>query len=106
VKASVKSDGSDHRDGLDYFVRVKFDQKAREFIKEITGMENCQKVIVLAKIHKGEESQVYDESERLGIKIWKIQDIIKELSKIPLKGSRDDILRIIELFSHIACISE
>ena len=85
-----------HRKGLDFFKRAKFDHPiVKEKIQKIFGNDEYQKILVVYQTHP---SLLPKDLEQFDIKVWFIADIIRELKKKgQMKGSRDDVLRVIEL---------
>lgn len=99
VESTKTKNGRSHKDGLDYFYEEKFNHPTvKEAVKKIFGSGDYKKVIVVWGV---KENKVFAKAKNLGIEIWLIADLIKELKeqieKGQIKGSRDDILRTIEL---------
>jgi len=88
-----------HRDGIDFFHREKFKHKnVKEKILEIFGKEPYQKILVVWDV---DNPSVISLAERkYNIEIRFIDEIIDEIiDKGKVRGSRDDVLRLIELMS-------
>jgi len=94
-----KSKGMPHRRGLDYFNKEKFNHDAVvSAIREIFGDANYRKILVVWNV----EDDLVDEyaEKEYGIKIYGLRGIIQDLLQHQVtRGSRDDILRIMELVS-------
>jgi hypothetical protein len=90
-----------HRRGLDYFDKEKFNHLAVvNKIKEIFGDTNYQKVLVIWCYV--DDYVEYCAEKDYGIKIMFIKTIIEELKEaVKRRGSRDDIMRLIELITEI-----
>lgn len=86
-----------YRRGLDYFVKEKFGHPAVvERISELFGSDNYLKVLVVFHVDK-RRFDAWDADE-VGVKIWLITDLIETLMRQQkTRGSRDDIMRTLEL---------
>jgi hypothetical protein len=98
-KATYLKDGRCHKDGLDYFSKEKFEHpQIKAFINAIFLNANYQKILVVWNTH-GEQITKIAESE-YGIRVMQMKEIINEfLKSTRTSGSRDDVLRILELVS-------
>jgi hypothetical protein len=99
LEATYTKDGRCHKNGLDYFKKDKFEHPlVKEKINEIFGETEYSKVLVVWNV---EDISLLDVARKqYGFEIWFIDDLINEiLVKGNLKGSRDDVLRLIELIS-------
>jgi hypothetical protein len=87
--------------GLNYFHRYKFeDEKVKQKIEEIFGKANYHKVLLVWGIKN--DTVAREAKEKYGIEIMSLRHVIHEFmdNKIT-SGSRDDILRTMELVSII-----
>lgn len=98
-KDTYTSKGKPHKIGLDYFAKEKFDHTSvKNKISEILGTNSYRKVLVVWNVK--DMSLLDIAPKKYGFEIWFIDDLINELLvKGNLKGSRDDVLRVIELIS-------
>lgn len=96
LKDTYTKSGIPHRKGLDFFKKAKFDHPiVKEKIREIFGDDEYFKILVVYQTHP---SLSRKDVEQFDIKIWFIADLIRVLKKKgQMKGSRDDVLRVIEL---------
>ena len=87
--------------GLDYFGKEKFDHPSiLKKIREIFGDTNYHKILVIWS-YVGDYVEYYAEKD-YGIEIMFITCIIDELkASIKKRGSRDDIIRLIELITDV-----
>jgi len=100
VKRARKRIGTAHRIGLDYFDKKKFQHlNVKEKIAEVFGESPYKKILVVWDVASPDVVS-YAES-KYGIDIWVIRDLIEKLGK-QVSGSRDDVLRLAELFYHSA----
>lgn len=95
-----------HRNGINYFVDKKFyDQNVVNKIKKITGREKWKKWLVVWGMKKGEEERIKEYAGKYGIEIKEISEIIKEIFKFinlhGISGSRNNVLRVMELISFL-----
>lgn len=89
--------GTAHRIGVPYFDKEKFeDPRVKEKIVEVFGKAPYEKILVVWDV--SEPSVIPYAKEKYGINIWLIRNLLKDLGKI--SGSRDDVLRLAELFYH------
>jgi len=96
-KDTHTSKGKAHKIGLDYFDEEKFRHPiVTDKIQEIFGSLDYQKVLVVWNV---ERNNVLDTAKGYGILIWRIHDLISILlqKSRETKGSRDDILRLLDL---------
>lgn len=89
--------GIAHKIGIDYFAKEKFDHPlVKEKIKEIFGNINYVKILVVWDVQ--DEALVEEAKKIFDIEIWFIIEMIYDLmEKGKIRGSRDDILRTVEL---------
>jgi len=95
-----KSKGKPHRRGSDFFDKEKFNHDVVVAgIREIFGDANYRKILVVWDVE--DESVIGVAKEKFGIEVWYMEEILDELREAifrgKLKGSRDDILRTVEL---------
>jgi len=100
-KATKKTNGDTHRDGLDYFKAEKFEHRAvLTKIKELFGDSSYNKVLVVHDTERPISSFIEKAFENFGIHILLMKDIIADLKEqVKVKGSRDDIMRLVELIA-------
>lgn len=94
-KTKRKYDKWIDKNGLDYFIEVKFkDASNLEKLNEL-GFKKYQKIIVCFEVG---ESEVHKEAKKQGIEIWELKKILHELiDKIGTTHYSDEILRTIQL---------
>ena len=98
VDSQTKS-GIKHRRGMDTLNAIKFSPAiVIEAATEILGSSDYRKVLVVWAV---EDESVVEQARRVyGIEIWKMADIIGELTReVKTKAYRDDILRTVQLIS-------
>lgn len=95
-----RSSSNRSRDGLDYFLSAKFDHPdVKNGISEILGHDmKLKRMLVVGKIDEREEEKIREIARRNNLKIMLIGEYIRKL-KTAKKGSRDDVVRTIELVS-------
>jgi len=95
-----KSDTNRSRDGLDYFLSKKFDNpEVKKGILEILGADvRLKKVLVVGRIDDKEEIEIRERAHRNDLEIRLIGEYINKLRTLK-SGSRDDVVRTIELTS-------
>jgi len=103
-KDTYTSKGTPHKVGLDYFNKEKFCHEAVvSAIHEIFGDKNYRKILVVWEVE--DESVIEYSRKNYGIEIWFVSDLIEELDeriyKGFIRGSRDDVLRTIELITRV-----
>lgn len=90
--------GIPHRIGLDFFDKEKFEHpKVKQKIIDVFGKTPYEKILVVWDV-KDPTIVPYAKKE-YGINIWLIRDLLENLGK-HVSGSRDDVLRLAELFYH------
>jgi hypothetical protein len=103
TEATYTKDHRCHRNGLDYFHREKFEHPAvKKKIHELFGDEKYLKVLVIwdAQSKFGNIFQIA--KEKYGIDIMGLRAIIGVFQELKLpSGSRDEVLRIMELVSKV-----
>lgn len=98
------SKGMPQKKGIDYFASQKFNHpNVVEKIKELFGDLNYQKILVVWAVNHSDASGETFRSDiyhHYGIEILYVLEMIQVLKERGTsKGSRDDILRLIELIS-------
>ena len=96
-KDTYTSKGRAHKIGLDYFDKEKFKHSAvTDKIQEILGSLDYQKVLIVWDVQR---KNCYEAAKSYGILIWRIHDLISILlqKSRETKGSRDDVLRLLDL---------
>ena len=90
--------GIPHKRGLDYFEKKKFgDDIIIDGIKGIFGNKPYKRILVVWDVK--DNSVVEYAKENFGIEILLMNKIIESLEKNIRRGSRDDILRTVELMT-------
>lgn len=91
--------GRAYRIGLDYFAKEKFDHPlVKEKIKEIFGDVDYNKWLVVWNVQ--DVDVIKQAKVKFGIRITSIGLLLSRMvEKGQVKGSRDDILRVIELMT-------
>lgn len=99
-KATYTKDGRCHRNGLDYFQKEKFEHPSvKQKIRELFGKVDYHKILVVWRTMDHKTLTEIAEKE-YGIEIMPISLLIlKFTSDRTTSGSRDDILRTMELVS-------
>jgi hypothetical protein len=89
------------RTGLDYFQRHKFeDKRVKEKIHEIFGDSEYVKVLVVSKTQEPIYPFIEKAWNQSRILIVLINDVIADLKEeAEIKGSRDDVMRFVELIA-------
>ena len=100
LKETRRSDGRSHKNGVDYFSREKFDHViVVNGVREIFGDANYRKVLVVWDVE--DPSVISIAKENYGIEIRYMMEILYEIERAihsrVIKGSRDDVLRTVEL---------
>lgn len=95
-----RSSSNRSRDGLDYFLENKFDHRAvKKGISEILGSDfRPKRMLVVSRIEESEERKIKEVAKIKNLEIISISKFIFELQKAK-RGSRDDVVRTIELIS-------
>lgn len=99
-KATYRKDGRCHKNGLDYFYKEKFQHpEILSSIKKILGNADYRKVLVVWNA----ESEVSENAKKqYRIDVMFLGRIIRELLREQTtSGSRDDVLRVLELTSRL-----
>jgi hypothetical protein len=97
LKDTQTRNGRKHRRGVDTLNDIKFSPPTVvNAVKEIFGTSEYKKVLVVWDV---EDENVIDRAKSdYHIEIWKISDLIKQLTKeVSTKSYRDDVLRILQL---------
>jgi hypothetical protein len=103
VKATYTKDGRCHKNGLDYFDKEKFEHPTvKQRIREVFGDVSYRKVLVVWDTQDNFSELPKISEQQYGIEIMGLRGMIHEFThKNITSGSRDDILRVLELVSHI-----
>jgi hypothetical protein len=103
LKATYTKDGRCHKNGLDYFQKEKFEHPTvRKKIRELIGDIDYHKVLVVWDTQDNFAEMPTIAEQQYGIEIMGLRGMIHEFThKNITSGSRDDILRVLELVSHI-----
>ncbi len=104
VKDTYTSKDKPHKRGLDYFEKEKFSHDAVvSVIHEIFGDLNYRKILLVWEVE--DESVIEHSRKKYSIDIWFVSDLIEALDekiyKGFIRGSRDDVLRTIELITRV-----
>ena len=94
-----KKTGACHKNGLDYFHKEKFEHEAvKKKISEYFGNNDYKKILVVWSM---EDISLADFAlKKYGFWVCYIDEMINDLLvKGNIRGSRDDVLRVIELVS-------
>jgi len=102
-KDTYTSRGRPHKRGLDYFAREKFDHPVvKEKIRELIGDSRYRRVLAVWNTEDNFVHLPQLAKEKYDIEIWGIRHLLWEFMKEKkTTGSRDDILRTMELVSSI-----
>ena len=97
LKDTQTKDGRKHRRGLDTLDDIKFKPVAKA-AEGIFGTSDYKKVLVVWEV---EDESVIEQAKCLyGIDVWKISDILSELTQeVKTRSYRDDVLRTVQLIS-------
>jgi len=90
-------DGRKHRRGMDTLNEIKFSHPTvAKAVTEIFGTSGYRKVLVVWDV---EDDRVVEQAKSVyGIEIWKISDLINQLTQeVSTKSYRDDVLRTLQL---------
>ena len=101
LKATYTKKGRCHRNGVDFFLKNKFDHPfVLEKIHEIFGNVPYEKWLVVWTVQ--DDSVTKEAYKKFGIEVRKIwQFVFQMIKEGKTRGSRDDVLRIIEFMSKI-----
>lgn len=82
--------------GLGYIAREKFDHPIiLEFVRAKFETEGYRRILVVGEM---ENHTIIDQGSEYGLEVWFLGQLLRELMVIhQTRGSRDDILRTIEL---------
>ena len=98
LKATYTKDGRCHKNGVDYFQKEKFEHSAvKKKISDVFGKVPHKKILVVWDV-KDDSVIPCAAKDPYNIEIWKIQELLQKFGKY-VSGSRDDVLRIMELVS-------
>jgi hypothetical protein len=103
LEATYTKRGTCHRNGLDYFNKEKFEHPAvKKKILELFGNVPYSKVLFIWDTQCGGGTIRRIAKEKYGIEIMDLGAIIAVFKGLKLpSGSRDDVLRIMELVSKL-----
>jgi hypothetical protein len=97
MKDTQTRSGRKHRRGIDTLNDIKF-KPVENAVKKIFGSSKYKKVLVVWDVK--DESVIEKAKSVYDIEIWKISDIMSELSReVGTKSYRDDVLRVVQLIS-------
>jgi len=98
-KATHRKNGSSLKNGVDYFMDEKFNHPhVKERVKEIFGEADYEKVLVVWDVSN--LSIVNWAKQEFDLDIWFIDKLLEKLvENVKTLGSRDDILRVVELLA-------
>lgn len=98
-KDTHTSKGRPHKIGLDYFQKEKFDHPVvKEKITTIFGDSNYNKILVIWNTQDSFAKLPIIPKEKYGFELWGLRGMIHTFMKKKVTaGSRDDILRTMEL---------
>ena len=98
-KDTYTSKGRPHKIGLDYFKTEKFDhQIIKEKILALFGDSNYRRILVVWNTEDNFAKLPKIAEEKYGFELWGLRGIILTFMKQKVTtGSRDDILRVMEL---------
>jgi hypothetical protein len=106
ITATKTKGGKLQKNGLDYFAKEKFNHPyVIEKIQDYFGTAHYVKMLVVYSIKNGKTSEerkafIVEAGEKFGINVSFIGKMIESLSKHgETMGSRDDVLRLIELIT-------
>jgi len=101
IEATYTENKKYHKNGIDYFSREKFDDKrVLRKIGDIFGNKPYRKWLVVWDIQDPRYVVMEEAKKKFGIEIILMGDLLSDMiEKIDAKGSRDDVLRIIEFLS-------
>lgn len=99
LKATCNKDGTYNRNGIDYFLREKFGHyRVEEYTRWVFNNKPYHKVLVVWDTQEDFKEFTKKVKDGCGIEIWLMKGIIYDLSNHKTtSGSRDDILRTMEL---------
>jgi len=99
MKDTQTKKGYKHRRGLDTLNEIKFSHPiVTSKVKQILGTSEYKKVLVVWDVQTDEV--IEKAKEDYSIEIWKMSDILSELTKeVGNQSFRDDVLRTIQLIS-------
>lgn len=95
-----RSSNNRSRDGLDYFLDNKFDHPAvRKGISEILGRDvKLKRMLIVSKMEEQEKQEIMEIAKNRNLEVIPISRFIHKLQDAK-SGSRDDVVRTIELVS-------
>ena len=102
-KDKLKPNGRPNKKGLDYFAEKKFNHPCVvKKVKELFGDSPYFKVLIVWSVKNTDAyGRMFQEEAYFGwgIHVYFMSEIIENLKNNIVKGSRDDVLRLIELIS-------
>jgi hypothetical protein len=100
MQETKTTSGKSNKNGLDYFIKEKFyHPSVLERAEVMFGTKKYDRVLVVHSVKGMEFGDLFEKVyNTYGIMVWRIGDLIHwlRLQNYPL-GSRDDVLRLIEL---------
>jgi hypothetical protein len=101
IEATYTKDGRCHKDGLDYFDKEKFeDLTVKQRIREVFGDVPYHKVLVVWNTQDNFAEIPKIAEQKYGIGVMGLRGMIHEFThKQVTSGSRDDVLRLMELIA-------
>lgn len=98
-KATKRKDGTSHKNGLDYLKAEKFEHPSViSRVKELFGSLDYEKVLVVHDTEEPRDSFIQKALEEYGVTLLLMKDIIDDLKEeVKVTGSRDDVMRFVEL---------
>lgn len=99
LNATYTKSGRCHKNGMDYFYKEKFNHHTvKQFVNGIFNNKDYRQIIVVWDT-KEDLRELNEKCKKdMGIEIWSIKGIINDLCNHRVTvGSRDDILRTMEL---------
>jgi len=102
LKATYTKSGKCHKNGVDYFQEKKFEHSyIKEKVQRLFGKEDYTKILVVWDVL--DYNIIKQAKEQYDIEIWFIDILISQLQMLSdmglFKGSRDDVLRTLELIT-------
>jgi hypothetical protein len=98
AKSTMTLDGKSHKNGLDYFLRERFDRvEIISYLERLFGISDYHKVLLVMDVYSQDRETVKETARRMNVEIWLMRDLILALSEIEGEKSTDETLRIIKL---------
>jgi len=101
LEATYTKDGRCHKDGIDYFHKEKFEHPiVKQKIHELFGDSDYHKVLVVWDTKDNFKVLPKIAEKEYGIEIRRLRDMIQHfMMRKVTSGSRDDVLRLMELIA-------